>query len=154
VYLLDDPLSAVDVHVANRIFYECIRGYLRNKCVVLVTHQIQFLENVDKVILLDKGKVTASGNYNNIEGLIKKTVVEKGAAKDASVNTMPLQECDLPSETDEDRGSGTLNPYKGYCLAGHGWTTTCLLVIFFAFTQVIVNFYDCCFGWFCVLGRF
>jgi ATP-binding cassette subfamily C (CFTR/MRP) protein 4 len=145
VYLLDDPLSAVDVHVANRIFYECIRGYLRNKCVVLVTHQIQFLENVDKVILLDKGKVTASGNYNNIEGLIKKTVVEKGATKDASANTTPLQECDLSSEADEDRGSGTLNPYKGYCLAGHGWTTTCLLVIFFAFTQVIVNFYDCCF---------
>jgi ATP-binding cassette subfamily C (CFTR/MRP) protein 4 len=145
VYLLDDPLSAVDVHVANRIFYECIRGYLRNKCVVLVTHQIQFLENVDKVILLEKGKVRASGSYNNIEGLIKRTVVEKGAAKDASANTTLLQECDLPSEADEDRGSGTLNPYKGYCLAGHGWTTTCLLVIFFAFTQLLVNLCDCSF---------
>jgi ATP-binding cassette subfamily C (CFTR/MRP) protein 4 len=145
VYLLDDPLSAVDVHVANRIFYECIREYLRNKCVVLVTHQIQFLENVDKVILLDKGKVRASGSYNNIERLIKRTVVEKGAAKDASANTTLLQECDLPSEADEDRGSGTLNPYKGYCLAGHGWTTTCLLVIFFAFTQLLVNLCDCSF---------
>jgi ATP-binding cassette subfamily C (CFTR/MRP) protein 4 len=144
VYLLDDPLSAVDVHVANRIFYECIRGYLRNKCVVLVTHQIQFLENVDTVVLLDRGRVTVSGNYNNVEKLIKKSV-EKSPARDPSAITTQLQATDVSSEIDEDRGSGTLNPYKSYCLAGHGWTTTCLLGMFFAFTQVIVNLYDCSF---------
>ncbi|KAH0816056.1 hypothetical protein GEV33_006734 [Tenebrio molitor] len=127
VYLLDDPLSAVDVHVANRIFYECIRGYLRNKCVVLVTHQIQFLENVDTVVLLDRGRVTASGNYNNVENLIKKSV-EKSPARDPSAITTQLQASDVSSEIDEDRGSGTLNPYKSYCLAGHELFKTVLLV--------------------------
>ena len=37
-YLLDDPLSAVDPHVAKKLFNVCLRGYLREKAVVLVTH--------------------------------------------------------------------------------------------------------------------
>ena len=43
IYLLDDPLSAVDPAVANGIFEKGIKGYLADKCVVLVTHQLQFL---------------------------------------------------------------------------------------------------------------
>ena len=38
IYLLDDPLSAVDPEVANAIFEECISGHLSDKLVVLVTH--------------------------------------------------------------------------------------------------------------------
>jgi len=40
IVLLDDPLSAVDPHVANAIFHDCIQGTLKHKAVVLVTHQL------------------------------------------------------------------------------------------------------------------
>jgi ABC-type multidrug transport system fused ATPase/permease subunit len=40
IYLLDDPLSAVDPEVANHIFENAILGLLKDKCVVLVTHQL------------------------------------------------------------------------------------------------------------------
>lgn len=41
IYLLDDPLSAVDARVAKHIFSKCIKGQLRDKTVLLVTHGIQ-----------------------------------------------------------------------------------------------------------------
>ena len=46
IYLLDDPLSAVDANVGRKIFMNCIRGFLRGKCVVLATHQVHFLAEV------------------------------------------------------------------------------------------------------------
>ena len=65
-YLLDDPLSAVDAHIAQRIFINCIKGFLRNKAVVLVTHQLRFLSNgVTRVLALDsEGGVAFYGNPN------------------------------------------------------------------------------------------
>ena len=41
LYLLDDPLSAVDAHVGKHIFEECFKKVLRRKTVILVTHQLQ-----------------------------------------------------------------------------------------------------------------
>lgn len=40
IYLLDDPLSAVDPEVGNQIFSRAISGALKDKCVILVTHQL------------------------------------------------------------------------------------------------------------------
>lgn len=60
VYLLDDPLSSVDTLVGRRIFQECILNFLKNKTVVLVTHQLHFLQEVDRIVLLDEGRVQAT----------------------------------------------------------------------------------------------
>ncbi|XP_016974443.1 probable multidrug resistance-associated protein lethal(2)03659 [Drosophila rhopaloa] len=65
-YLLDDPLSAVDTHVGRHLFEECMRGFLRNKLVILVTHQLQFLEHADLIVIMDKGKITAIGTYEEM----------------------------------------------------------------------------------------
>lgn len=52
IYLLDDPLSAVDTHVGKHLFDECIIEFLKGKTVILVTHQLQYLQGVDQIILL------------------------------------------------------------------------------------------------------
>ena len=41
IYLLDDPLSAVDIHIGRHIFSECIMKQLKGKTVLFVTHQLQ-----------------------------------------------------------------------------------------------------------------
>ena len=64
IYLLDDPLSAVDSRVAKSLSQDCIRGFLRNKAVLLVTHQIAFLEGVDEILALEGGICSFQGNYS------------------------------------------------------------------------------------------
>ncbi|KPJ13631.1 putative multidrug resistance-associated protein lethal(2)03659 [Papilio machaon] len=59
IYLLDDPLSAVDAHVGRHLFESCVVGYLRNTTRILVTHQLQFLRDVDQVSSVDN--LTAAG---------------------------------------------------------------------------------------------
>lgn len=53
IYLLDDPLSAVDSHVAKHLFEQCIQEYLKDKTRILVTHQIQFLKGSDLVVIMN-----------------------------------------------------------------------------------------------------
>lgn len=67
VYLLDDPLSAVDARVGRRIVEDCICGYLKNKTRILVTHQLQFLRCADQVIVMHNGSVQTKGDFNTLE---------------------------------------------------------------------------------------
>ncbi|XP_018010740.1 ATP-binding cassette sub-family C member 4-like [Hyalella azteca] len=52
VVLLDDPLSAVDAAVGKQLFDLCIRGYLRRKAVILVTHQLQYMSAAHNILVL------------------------------------------------------------------------------------------------------
>ena len=63
VYLLDDPLSAVDVGVGKEIFKKCIRGLLRDKLVLMVTHQVNYVKQCDRVIIMKEGGVVCDGTY-------------------------------------------------------------------------------------------
>ncbi|KAH8382740.1 hypothetical protein KR009_005071, partial [Drosophila setifemur] len=67
IYLLDDPLSAVDTHVGRHLFDQCMRGYLRSELVILVTHQLQFLEQADLIVIMDKGRISAMGTYSSMK---------------------------------------------------------------------------------------
>lgn len=67
IFLLDDPLSAVDAHVGERIFSKCIKEYLHNKTRILVTHHVTVLPHCDHIIVLDQtGHITAAGTFADI----------------------------------------------------------------------------------------
>lgn len=59
--MLDDPLAAVDVHVARHLYSECITGLLRHTTRVLVTHHVQFLHAADFVIVVARGQIGQIG---------------------------------------------------------------------------------------------
>lgn len=56
MYLIDDPLSAVDAHVQSHLFQKCLgpNGFLaqENSTRILVTHQLQFLREADWIVVL------------------------------------------------------------------------------------------------------
>ncbi|XP_014299326.1 ATP-binding cassette sub-family C member 4 isoform X1 [Microplitis demolitor] len=63
IYILDDPLSAVDTHVGKHLFEECIQYYLAGKTRILATHQLQYIKSVDGILLMEHGTVRMFGNY-------------------------------------------------------------------------------------------
>ncbi|KAG5262648.1 hypothetical protein AALO_G00277310 [Alosa alosa] len=68
VYLLDDPLSAVDAHVAKHIFDHVIgpEGALQGKTRILVTHGISFLPQVDNILVMVDGRVSEMGSFQDL----------------------------------------------------------------------------------------
>ncbi|XP_035030030.2 ATP-binding cassette sub-family C member 4 isoform X2 [Hippoglossus stenolepis] len=67
IYLLDDPLSAVDAEVGRHLFEECICGLLRKKPRILVTHQLQYLKAADHIVVLKEGQMVAQGTYRELQ---------------------------------------------------------------------------------------
>ncbi|XP_034727072.1 multidrug resistance-associated protein 9 [Etheostoma cragini] len=64
IFLFDDPLSAVDAHVGKHIFEECIKKELQGKSIILITHQLQYLEYCDDILVLEDGEVLEAGNHH------------------------------------------------------------------------------------------
>uniref|UniRef100_A0A8C3KSV3 ABC-type glutathione-S-conjugate transporter n=1 Tax=Calidris pygmaea TaxID=425635 RepID=A0A8C3KSV3_9CHAR len=68
IYILDDPLSAVDAHVGKYLFEHVLgpKGLLQNKTRILVTHSISFLPQVDNIVVLVAGAVSEHGSYSTL----------------------------------------------------------------------------------------
>ncbi|CAG5127097.1 unnamed protein product, partial [Candidula unifasciata] len=68
IYLLDDPLSAVDSHVGKHIFNKVVSnsGMLRRKTRILVTHGVHWLPQVDKIVVLIDGRISEIGSYDEL----------------------------------------------------------------------------------------
>ncbi|KAI8813612.1 P-loop containing nucleoside triphosphate hydrolase protein [Cladochytrium replicatum] len=69
IYLLDDPISALDAHVGVQVFQDCILEHLvqrRHKTVILVTHQLHLLRFCDRVIVMDHGSIVEDGTVDSL----------------------------------------------------------------------------------------
>ncbi|XP_078514474.1 ATP-binding cassette sub-family C member 2-like [Lissotriton helveticus] len=114
IYLLDDPLSAVDVHVGKHLFEKLIgpTGLLRNKTRILVTHSLTVLPETDLIIVMEEGRITMMGTYEellymkkNFAELIQTYNKEKGSEHTTETKAGGLKEVQKipsPSKQHED----------------------------------------------------
>ncbi|KAJ1554992.1 hypothetical protein HK096_010528 [Nowakowskiella sp. JEL0078] len=87
IVLIDDPLSAVDAHVGKHLFNRCIKGALAKRTRILVTHQLHFLPQCDRVIVLKDGFIAEQGTYQQLiaaGGDFAKMISSYGSDADSS----------------------------------------------------------------------
>ncbi|CAH0557785.1 unnamed protein product [Brassicogethes aeneus] len=153
IYLLDDPLSAVDTHVGKQLFEDCISKYLGDKCVVLVTHQLQYLHKVSRIDLLEDGKISISGTYQQLQNsgrdftnLLNEHKDEHNddeEKKDRKSKHEVMEE-DKPGEPTEvkehvEKGKISGEVYRRYFKAGGRLWQAFAMLIIFILAQVIGN---------------
>ncbi|GLE01060.1 hypothetical protein PINS_up009873 [Pythium insidiosum] len=65
--VMDDPLSALDVHVANAVFDEGLNGIARNTTRVLVLNaHYHFLHYADRILVLQNGQIVGDGKLGEL----------------------------------------------------------------------------------------
>ncbi|XP_076594665.1 ATP-binding cassette sub-family C member 12 isoform X2 [Chaetodon auriga] len=118
IFLLDDPLSAVDAHVGKHIFEECIKKELQGKSVILVTHQLQYLEYCDNILVLEDGEVREAGDHQALtkaEGryaqLIGNYRIEQSKTETEMDEVLPQDTAQMKEVELKDLGDiGIVNP--------------------------------------------
>lgn len=166
IYLLDDPLSAVDTHVGKHLFDQCLRSLLKDKIVILVTHQLQYLQHVDQIVIFKEGRVEAVGTYDYLRetGLdfaklladphkeekeesslsrsrsgsrMQRQASEGGSV--ASLEADQTEENQLPVEEKRSEGGIGWSMYKRYFKAGGGFFLFNIMVLFCVTAQLLAS---------------
>ena len=154
LYLLDDPLSAVDFKVGQHIFEKCIKDLLGDKIRVVTSHLEQHMKEADEVIVLYKGGVLGRGSFTELQekGILNTTVdpLYKAVRNDRKLNQEKEQKrevgesCErmmpLPNEesglkiSQEDRAIGVVSSklYWEYFRSGQH-SLVIIAVIFLCF---------------------
>lgn len=158
VYILDDPLSAVDIKVGEHIFEQCICKLLRDKIKILVTYAETCLKAGDQVVVLHKGSVAGKGTFQELQGdekildiikdvsannkrekkvspaKVKEKVMPAISSKDALISGGSGENLEI-SEEEMATGNSSFALYWNYIRAGmHPLAIICLL-LFFLVTQ-------------------
>ena len=140
IYLLDDPLSAVDAKVGQHIFNKYVQVMLRHKTVLLVTHGMQFLKQCDRLVFLKDGRIAEEGRPRDLlekkDGLYANMVMydaKRNVAQDkkptrkrqeSTLSTLSeilseeepaLQKAGAGESSGDDRGWTALFTYLHHC---------------------------------------
>ena len=151
VYLLDDPLSAVDAKVGKHLFDKCICGVLASRLCVLTTHQLQYLKMAKHIVVLREGSVVEQGSYDELRSHDESSKFAQPDDEASTSETNIPTDNEMPSclpvvgegsyrdleEEVEDRmvGAITWRVYWNYLTAALPAPLVILLFLFCAFVQ-------------------
>lgn len=160
IYLLDDCLSALDAHVSDFIFNECITKYLKNKLVIFVTHNVGYVKKVDNVIIMQHGTIKSFAKSIEIsEHKLKEEIEEIEEIEEEHGNResddedekIPNEESKLVTETTKERkvyqevkkeGNVDFSVYKKYVIFGGGLIAFLGVFVVFSFVQFLHSYAD------------
>uniref|UniRef100_A0A8C7U254 ATP-binding cassette sub-family B member 6 n=1 Tax=Oncorhynchus mykiss TaxID=8022 RepID=A0A8C7U254_ONCMY len=120
IFLLDDPLAAVDSDVAHHLMERCIMGILRSKTRILCTHRIEFVDKADVVILMDNGTIIKTGTPEEVLPLVE--AVPKNRKNDSN------EESSLSREEQKAVGGLAWKVYHTYWRAVGGALAVSILL--------------------------
>ena len=105
IYLLDDPISALDAHVGRNIMNNCICDYLKDKTRILVTHAIQYCNRADRIIYMKDGRIQWEGEFNELikQDFYKKMMVKK-EKKENDIRASRSGDISFVDVNEEDKG--------------------------------------------------
>ena len=152
IYLLDDPLSAVDSKVGHDIFERCINGLLGSKTRLMITHNLGALQDAKHIVVMEEGSILAKGDFSTLCGSgFDLDAIVQGAEQKPGTLQMEKQliqgtsENEIKSEqeyarleiAEEDRmiGSVSWKLYRHYIQAGTHRILATALAIFFLIVQ-------------------
>ncbi|KAJ7677816.1 hypothetical protein DFH06DRAFT_1422016 [Mycena polygramma] len=96
IVILDDILSAVDVHTAHHLYHTCLKGQLmRGRTVILVSHHIQLCaDGAAHIVVLDRGVATFQGTAaafrrSDVFGTLLQTKLKSSSEAENDVSNAP-----------------------------------------------------------------
>ncbi|XP_006872028.1 PREDICTED: multidrug resistance-associated protein 6 [Chrysochloris asiatica] len=105
VYLLDDPLAALDARVGQHVFHQVIgpSGLLQGTTRVLVTHALHILPQADRIVVLVDGVIAEMGSYQELldrKGVLVDLLGQAGQPGDGGEG-----ETDPPTHAEDSSGN-------------------------------------------------
>ncbi|WP_375168603.1 ABC transporter ATP-binding protein [Sneathia sanguinegens] len=78
ILILDEISANLDVDNEKKI-QESLNRLIKNKTVIIISHRMKSIENVDKIVVIDKGKVESIGTHKELleKSKVYRTLIEK-----------------------------------------------------------------------------
>ncbi|XP_014780308.1 ATP-binding cassette sub-family C member 10 isoform X1 [Octopus bimaculoides] len=146
-YLLDDPLSAVDAHVAQHLYKKCIMGILSNKTCILCTHHIKYLQDADLIVVMKEGTIVRSGPPGEILESFSLNLADFAPKNRDELEDISAEKDDFvaPSKLvgaeEKETGSVRISVYKTYWKA-IGTSLSIIILLSLLFMQASRNITD------------
>ncbi|CAH1982547.1 unnamed protein product [Acanthoscelides obtectus] len=142
IYLFDDSLTALDRHVQEYIFNECIQKFLKDKLVVLVSQNSKQIDRSDYVIMMDQGTILSSGKpdeidkrkLNGIKSIIKENVIDDVLEEEVLQTEQQFTKKKVYQEKKKE-GKVDLVVYKKYIQYGGGFIVFSLVILLYILAQ-------------------
>eukprot|EP01130_Rhizamoeba_saxonica_P014094 TRINITY_DN6105_c0_g1_i2.p1 TRINITY_DN6105_c0_g1~~TRINITY_DN6105_c0_g1_i2.p1 ORF type:complete len:864 (-),score=163.95 TRINITY_DN6105_c0_g1_i2:58-2649(-) len=142
IYILDDVLSAVDVHVGRHIFTHALANLLKKKTILLVSNQLHYLPHADNVIVMENGFISEQGPYEELisqnghlfdmmngKGIEKEDSTESEEQVETTMGTKSKKVGSLTTAEEKDEGNISKDVYWFYIKYGSIFIFFCCLFV-------------------------